>query len=105
MPGFDRSQNDSAPPSESGPGHTFGLMITSAIELNVPTSTPVTAPAVLKRRQVSASSSAGKLALAATAKARPTMNDTLSVLPPPMAMAMAIAPMSTGATRAHQTLP
>ena len=35
-----------------GPGHTVGLMITSPTELITPTSTPVTAPAVLKRRHV-----------------------------------------------------
>jgi cation/acetate symporter len=51
------------PPSESGPGHTVGLMITSAIELKTPNSTPVTAPEVLNLRHVSASSSAGKIAL------------------------------------------
>ena len=76
IPGFASEYHDSAPPSESGPGHTVGLITTSAMELMTPNSTPTTAPVVLKRRQVSDSSSAGKLALAATANARPTMNET-----------------------------
>ena len=42
----------------------------------------VTAPVVLNRRQVSASSSAGKFALAAIANARPTMNETFRPSPP-----------------------
>ena len=75
-------------------------MITSRIELSVPTSTPVTAPVVLKRRQVSASSSAGKFALAATANASPTMNDTFSPAPPRIAMKIASAPIATAAMRA-----
>ena len=78
-------------------------MTTSRIELKTPNSTPVTAPAVLKRRQESASSSAGKLALAATAKASPTMNDTFRPSPPMMAMRMASAPMASAAIFATQT--
>ena len=78
-------------------------MMTSAIELITPTSTPVTAPVVLKRRQVSASSSAGKMALAATANARPTMNETFRPSPPITAIAIAIAPIATAAIRATQT--
>ena len=54
----------------------------STIARRTPNSTPVTAPVVLKRRQVSASSSAGKFALAATANARPTMNETFRPSPP-----------------------
>ena len=50
-----------------------------------------------------ASSSAGKLALAATAKARPTMNDTFRPAPPMTAMAIAIAPIATAAIFATQT--
>src|ERR687886_2388419 len=65
MPGFSSGHGE---PSESGPGHTPGLRTISPIELTTPNSTPVTAPAVVNRRQVSASSSAGKFALAATAK-------------------------------------
>ena len=64
MPGLASSQPIGEPVTVSAPGHTFGETITSAIELITPNSTPVTAPVVLKRRQVSASSSAGKLALA-----------------------------------------
>ena len=81
-----------------------GLMITSRIELNTPTSTPVTAPVVLNRRHVSASSSAGKLALAATAKARPTMNETFRPAPPMTAIAIAIAPIATAAMRGDADL-
>ena len=58
---------------------------------------------VLKRRQVSASSSAGKLALAATAKARPTMNETFRPSPPRMAITIAIAPIENAAIRATWT--
>ena len=78
-------------------------MITSATELITPNSTPVTAPEVLNRRQVSASSSAGKLALAATANARPTMNETFRPSPPMIAMAIASAPIATAASFATQT--
>ena len=92
MPGLARVQ-PIGDPSASGPGHTPGLTITRKIELNVPTSTPVTAPVVLNRRHVSASSSAGKLALAATAKANPTMNETLSPLPPITATAIETMPI------------
>ena len=73
------------------------------MELNTPVSTPTIAPVVLNRRQVSASSSAGKLALAATANARPTMNETFSPAPPMTAIAMAIAPIATAAIFATQT--
>ena len=66
MPGLARSYHENAPASPSGPGQTFGEMITRTIALTTPNSTPVTAPAVLNRRHVSASSSAGKFALAAT---------------------------------------
>src|SRR5688500_20205095 len=57
IPGLASEYQDNAPPSESGPGHTVGLITTSAMELITPNSTPVTAPAVLNRRHVSASSS------------------------------------------------
>jgi hypothetical protein len=78
-------------------------MITSATELITPNSTPVIAPVVLNRRHVSASSSAGKLALAATANARPTMNDTFSPSPPSTAMPIAITPIATAASFATHT--
>ena len=52
---------------------TSGPSSTSPTELTTPNSTPVTAPVVLNRLQVNASNSAGKLALAATANASPTM--------------------------------
>ena len=57
-------------------------MITRPIDEMTPVSTPAIAPVVLNRRHVSASSSAGKFADAATAKASPTMNDTFRSLPP-----------------------
>jgi len=66
IPGF-ASVHPIGDPSASGPGHTPGLTITRMIELKTPTSTPVTAPVVLNLLQLSASSSAGKLALAALA--------------------------------------
>ncbi len=101
--GFARSYHENRPPSESGPGHTVGLTITSAIEVNVPISTPVTAPDVLNLRHVSASSSAGNIALAATANARPTMNDTFRPSPPITAIEIAIAPIANAAIFATQT--
>src|SRR5919106_3283086 len=103
MPGFASSQPIGEPVTLSAPGQTFGDTITSAIELTTPNSTPVTAPVVLNRRQISASSSAGKLALAATANARPTMNDTFRPEPPMIATSIAIAPMLSAAIRATQT--
>ncbi len=103
IPGFASEYHDSAPPSESGPGHTVGLITTSATELITPNSTPTTAPVVLNRRHVSASSSAGKLALAATANARPTMNETFRPSPPMIAMPIAIAPIENAAIFATQT--
>ena len=78
-------------------------MITSSTELNTPVSTPTIAPVVLKRRQLSASSSAGKLALAATANARPTMNETFRPAPPITATAIAMAPIATAAIFATHT--
>ena len=42
------------------------------------------------------------MALAATAKARPTMNDTFSPSPPITAIAIAMAPMLTAAILATQ---
>ena len=86
MPGFDSSQPIGEPVTVSAPGHTFGLTITRKIELTTPMTTPVIAPVVLKRRHVSASSSAGKFALAATANARPTMNETFRPEPPMIAI-------------------
>ena len=100
IPGFSRLTGEPCP---SGPGHTVGLRTISPIELMTPNSTPVTAPAVLNRFQVSASSNAGKLADAATAKARPTMNETFRPAPPRMATPMATAPMANAAILATQT--
>ena len=64
----------------------------------------VTAPVVLNRRQVSASSSAGKFALAAIANARPTMNETFRPSPPITAMMIAIAPIDAAAILADPDL-
>src|SRR5215217_6603075 len=52
MPGLARVQPIGDPVSESAPGHTFGLTMTRKMALITPISTPVTAPTVLKRRQV-----------------------------------------------------
>jgi hypothetical protein len=61
----------------------------SAIELTSPTATPTSAPVVLKRRHVSASRSAGKFALAATANVSETRNWMLKPLPARIAIAVA----------------
>ena len=65
-----------------------------------PTVMPTTAPVVVKRRQVSASSSAGKLALAATANVSPVSSCTLKPGPASSASAAPTAPMPTTAIRA-----
>ena len=58
MPGLARVQ-PTGEPSLSGPDHTLGETMISTIELTTPKITPVTAPAVLNRRQIRASRSAG----------------------------------------------
>ena len=103
MPGFDSSQPIGEPVTVSAPGHTFGLTMTRKIELTTPVTTPTIAPVVLNRRHVNASSSAGKFALAATANARPTMNETFRPEPPMIAIAIAIAPIANAAIRATRT--
>jgi hypothetical protein len=103
MPGLLSVQPIGEPVTVSAPGHTFGLTITRKMALTTPVTTPVIAPVVLNRRQLSASSSAGKFALAATANARPTMNDTFRPEPPMMAMMIAITPMANAAIRATST--
>ena len=103
MPGLESSQPIGEPVTVSAPGHTFGLTITRKIDDTTPTTTPVIAPVVLKRRHVSASSSAGKFALAATANARPTMNETFRPEPPMTAMMIAMMPMANAAIRATST--
>ena len=60
----------------------LGLMMISTIELTSPTASPATAPAVLKRRQKMREHDHRQIrADAATAKARPTRNATLTVGP------------------------
>ena len=86
-----------------GSVRTSGPISTSPTELTTPTSTPATAPVVLNRFQVSASSRAGKLALAATANASPTMYETFRSEPPMIAIAIAIAPIAAAAIRATWT--
>ena len=103
MPGLASVQPIGEPVSVSTPGHTFGETITRKIALTTPNRTPVTAPAVLNRGHVSASSSAGKFALAATANASPTMNETFSPSPPMTAIAIAITPIEIAAMRATTT--
>ena len=55
---------------------------------------PVTVPAVLNRGQKSASTRAGKFALAAMQKARPTSAETLNAAPPAIASTIASAPIA-----------
>src|SRR5579864_6289637 len=55
---------------------TVGLMMISSTDRKAPVRIDVTAPAVVKRFQTIDISSAGKLALQATANARPTMKAT-----------------------------
>jgi hypothetical protein len=90
-------------PSPSGPGHTAGLSAIRISDAARPPSTPTTAPVVLKRGQNSAHSSAGRLALAATAKASPTRIDTLKPSPAAIATPMASIPRPIAATRATRT--
>ena len=76
MPGLASVQPNGEPVSESAPGHTLGLTIPGRSRDTRRAARRSTAPVVLNRRHVSASSRAGKFALAATANARPTMNET-----------------------------
>ena len=69
----------------SGPDQTCGDSTISRIDDTSPLPMPTTAPIVLKRRQVSDSSSGGKFADAATANVRPVSSWTLNVLPAPSA--------------------
>ena len=65
----------------------------------MPTAMPVSAPAVLKRRQLSASSSGGKFALAANTNA--TLTSTVTLKPAPISSVATIAasPTASAATR------
>ena len=103
IPGLASVNGSGVPVSVAAPGHTFGDRTISPIAETTPTTTPVTAPVVLNRRQVSASSSAGKFALAAIANARPTMNETFRPSPPITAIAIAIRPIDAAAMRATTT--
>ena len=105
MPGLLRSYHLNAPVSGApgGPPHTIGLMMIRPSAETTPNSTPVTAPAVLKRGQLSASSRAGKFALAAMANASPTMNETFRPSPPRIAISIAIAPIPSAAIFATRT--
>src|SRR5436853_4550384 len=60
--------------------HTVGLMTMRRTARKAPVKIEATAPAVVKRFQTIDRRSAGKLALQATAKARPTMKATFWVL-------------------------
>ncbi len=84
----------------SGPGHTGGLSAIITIDAITPNATPVSAPAVLKRRHVSASTSAGKLALAANTNAMLTSTVTLNPEPTTSVAAIASTAMPTEAKRA-----
>jgi hypothetical protein len=72
----------------------------SVTEVTSPTATPTSAPVVLNRRHTTESRSAGKFALAATEKARPTRNWTLNSSPASSASTMATAPIPAAAIRA-----
>src|SRR5919205_1945298 len=87
----------------SAPGHTGGLSTISTADTSTPVTIPVTAPAVLNRGQNSASTSAGKFALAAMQKASPTSAETLNPAPPAIASAIASAPIPAAAIFATQT--
>src|SRR6185436_15782610 len=88
---------------EAAPGHTGSLSRMSTADTATPVTIPVTAPAVLKRGQNSASTRAGKFALAAMQNARPTSAETLNPAPPAIASRIASAPTATAAIFAIQT--
>ena len=81
----------------------WGLIAINAMEEINPVARPHTAPLVLKRRQNSANTMAGRLAEAATANANPTRNATLNVGPKTIAIAMEIAPTTHAVMRATRT--
>src|SRR4051794_694088 len=85
------------------PGQTGSLSRMSTADTTTPVTIPVTAPAVLKRFQNSASTSAGKFALAAMQNARPTRAETLKPAPPAIASTIASAPIEIAASFATQT--
>ena len=84
----------------SGSLLTSGPTSTSPTDATTPVTTPDTAPVVLNRFHVNASNRAGKLALAATANASPTMYETFRSEPPMIAIAIPIAPIPAAAIRA-----
>src|SRR3954447_22846831 len=86
-------------PAESGPGHTGGLSTIITTLATIPHTTPVSAPRVLNRRQNSASTSGGKLALAANTNAMLTITVTLMPEPTAIAASIVTTPTATEATR------
>src|SRR5689334_1382707 len=92
--------SDEGEPWLSGPGHTGGLSTIITTEAITPNATPISAPVVLKRRHVSASSSAGKLALAANTNAMLTSTVTLNPEPTSSVATIASAAIETDAIRA-----
>src|SRR4051795_7864025 len=76
-------------PWESGPGQTGGGRAIITTEATIPQAVPGRAPAVVKGRQSSASSSGGKLAEAANTKAIET--STVTLKPEPIARVPRIA--------------
>src|SRR5450755_257055 len=75
----------------------------SPIEASKPTPSPTTAPAVLNLRQKIESTSTGKFADAATAKASATRNATFAVGPSKIAIEIATAPTTKAEMRATST--
>ena len=90
MPG---NVSEDGEPCESGPGHTGGLSTIMTTEAVMPKAIPVSAPVVVKRRHSSASSSGGKLALAAKTKAM--LTSTVTLKPEPIASVPRIAATPT----------
>src|SRR3954454_23512357 len=91
--------SDDGEPWLSGPGHTGGLSAIITIDAMTPNAMPVSAPAVLKRRHVSASTSAGKFALAANTNAMLTSTVTLKPEPTSSVATIAMTASETDAMR------
>src|ERR1700749_2278813 len=102
MPG---KVSDDGEPAESGPGQTGGLSTIITTPATIPNVIPVSAPAVLKRRQKSVSSSGGKLALALNTNAMLIRNGTLNPGPTASVPRIATTPTATAASRAIRRSP
>ena len=80
-----------------------GLTRMSTMLETSPTSKPLTAPVVVKRFQKIEKTMTGRFALAATAKASPTRNATLTDGPSRIAIPIAAAPTTNAVIRATFT--